>query len=81
MSFTRRPTDGSAIVSVDVRKGVEGYFERLGWEREEVGRRGLPWGELFGVGVGFGEGRLTGVDGLGHSEEVKLSKWINAHQL
>lgn len=78
MSFTRRPTDGSALVSVDVRKGVEGYFERLGWEREQVGRRSLPWGEFFGVGLGEW---LMSLGGLGHSEEVRLSKWINAHQL
>ena len=49
MSFTKRLTDGSALVDVEVRKGAsEGYFEKLGWEREEVGRKGLPWGELVG---------------------------------
>ncbi|KAF8608900.1 hypothetical protein BDV93DRAFT_602776 [Ceratobasidium sp. AG-I] len=61
MSFTKRLTDGNALVGVEVRKGGgEGYFEKLGWEREEVGRKGLPWG---------------------HSDWVRLSKWINAHQL
>lgn len=46
MSFTKRLTDGSALVNVEVRKGgSDGYFEKLGWEREELARMGLPWGE------------------------------------
>ncbi|KAJ1304354.1 hypothetical protein OPQ81_005509 [Rhizoctonia solani] len=63
MSATaRRPAEGDALVSVQLRTKDPNvtYFEKLGWEKEEV-RRGLTrWG---------------------HSDAVRLSRWINAHQL
>ncbi|CAE6463699.1 unnamed protein product [Rhizoctonia solani] len=63
MSATaKRPAEGDALVSVQLRAkdSIVSYFEKLGWEKEEV-RRGLTsWG---------------------HSDAIRLSKWINAHQL
>ncbi|EUC58714.1 GNAT family acetyltransferase, partial [Rhizoctonia solani AG-3 Rhs1AP] len=63
MSATaKRPAEGDALVSVQLRAkdSIVSYFEKLGWEKEEV-RRGLTrWG---------------------YSDAIRLSRWINAHQL
>jgi ribosomal protein S18 acetylase RimI-like enzyme len=62
MSATaKRPTEGDALISVElrVRNPVVGYFEKLGWEREPEVRRGLThWGE-FGKTVVWYRARLT----------------------
>ncbi|CAE6478019.1 unnamed protein product [Rhizoctonia solani] len=63
MSATaRRPAEGDALVSVELRERnpVVGYFQKLGWEKEEVRRSLTRWA---------------------HSDTVRLSRWINAHQL
>ncbi|KAG8682613.1 hypothetical protein FRC09_016649 [Ceratobasidium sp. 395] len=89
------PADGNAIVQVELkaRSKAISYFERLGWEREpgEV-RKGISWGAWFiwhmnQVGyVGWAHslsvsGRV--VPGRVSMQEatVRLSRWINAHEL
>ncbi|KAF8739631.1 Metallo-dependent phosphatase, partial [Rhizoctonia solani] len=50
MSATaRRPAEGDALVSVELRERnpVVGYFQKLGWEKEEVRRTLTRWGKSF----------------------------------
>ncbi|GAB1521525.1 hypothetical protein RhiTH_004622 [Rhizoctonia solani] len=50
MSATaRRPAEGDALVSVELRERnpVVGYFQKLGWEKEEVRRSLTRWGKSF----------------------------------
>ncbi|CCO29808.1 hypothetical protein BN14_03829 [Rhizoctonia solani AG-1 IB] len=50
MSATaRRPSEGDALVSVELRERnpAVGYFRKLGWEKEEVRKSLARWGKLL----------------------------------
>jgi hypothetical protein len=86
--------DGSALVQVELRASDKSiaYFERLGWEREGEVRKGISWGAWFvwycnRIGyVGWAHGfSVSGRVGAGRvsvqEATVRLSRWINAHEL
>ncbi|KAG8680239.1 hypothetical protein FRC08_016447 [Ceratobasidium sp. 394] len=88
------PADGSALVQVELRarnKAIS-YFERLGWEREGEVRKGISWGAWivwYWNQAGYAgwahsvsvSGRVVPGRVSVQDATVRLSRWINAHEL
>ncbi|QRV94091.1 GNAT family acetyltransferase [Ceratobasidium sp. AG-Ba] len=93
-SHGKGPADGNAVVLVELksRDKAIGYFEKLGWEREGEVRKGISWGAWFlwhfnKVGyVGWAHsmsvaGRVVPGRVSVQDSTVRLTRWINAHEL